>query len=118
MDAWARTSELWFRKSMAAIDATQKLTFRDVGEFNGQCRTDASVWYSSPYEFVSEREVALLKYPQTLQEDCNTSYHALLTDAGCSKLVSAPSARTHDIDLEAGGLQSPCRRRHDVVIVP
>ncbi len=41
----------------------RKIAFRDVAAFYGHRPTDARVWYLSPYEFVTEWEVILLKYP-------------------------------------------------------
>ena len=40
------------------------------------------VWYLSPYEFITEWDVVLLNYPQTLHGDDSDAYHATLTDAG------------------------------------
>ena len=65
-----------------------RITFRDVGVLYGHRPHDKRVWYLSPYEFVSEWEVKLLSYPQTLEEACDPRHHAELTDAGLAKIMN------------------------------
>ena len=49
---------------------------------------DKRLWYLSPYEFVSEWEVKLLSYPQTLEDTINQKHHADLTETGLAKVMN------------------------------
>ena len=78
----------------------RKITFRDVAAFYGQRPSDdARVWYLSPYEFVTEWEVIMLKYPQSLHDAHNDKYHAELTAEGVELLTLS---RSRTPKLEAG----------------
>ena len=72
----------------------KKVTFRDVAALYGHRPNqdvDHRVWYLSPYEFVTEWEVVLLNYPQSLH-GCNSDvYHASLTDDGMQLLTDTSS---------------------------
>ena len=59
------------------------ITFRDVAAFYGHrpCN-DKRVWYVSPYEFVTEWEVVMVRYPQSLYNKDDDEYDASLTEAG------------------------------------
>ena len=50
---------------------------------------DPRVWYLSPYEFITEWDIQLLNYPQTLQGSESEVYHAALTDAGKQRLADS-----------------------------
>ena len=87
---------------LVEIDARSKkkgkITFRDVAILYGQRPKDKRVWYLSPYEFVSEWDVKLLSYPQTLAETANPKHHADLTDVGMAKLRDRePGKRALDL---------------------
>ena len=55
----------------------RKIMFRDVAALYGYrpC-DDARVWYLSPYEFVTEWQVVMVSYPQSLYDKDNDRYHA------------------------------------------
>ena len=78
------------------------MTFRDVATFYGHRPNkdlDHRVWYLSPYEFISEWEVVLLNYPQSLHGHDSEVYHASLTNAGMRLLADSTSRHPK---LEAG----------------
>ena len=63
-------------------------TFRDVAAFYGQRpRDDPRVWYLSPYEFVTEWEVVMLRYPQSLHDRDSDKHHDALTEEGVALLT-------------------------------
>ena len=45
------------------------------------------MWYLSPYEFVTEWEVIMLKYPKSLHDAHNDKFHAELTTQGVELLT-------------------------------
>ena len=47
---------------------------------------DDRVWYLSPCEFITEWEVKMLSYPQSLQDGNHRRHHAEFTEAGKEKL--------------------------------
>ena len=68
----------------------RKITFRDVATFYGERPCDPRVWYLSPYEFVSEWEVVMLSYPQSLSDADTPEHHVELTSEGRAKLRDHP----------------------------
>ena len=65
----------------------RKVTFRDAAAFYGHRPSeDKRLWYLSPYEFVTEWEVVMVEYPQSLYNMHDEKYHAYLTDAGVALL--------------------------------
>ena len=66
----------------------RRITIRDVAAFYGQrpCH-DLRVWYLSPYKFVTEWEIVMLRYPQCLRDRDSDMYHAALTEEGVALLT-------------------------------
>ena len=80
----------------------KRVNIRDVAMLYGHRPhkdQDHRVWYLSPYEFISEWEVVLLNYPQSLHGHTSDVYHASLTDAGLQLLTDSTSRHPK---LEAG----------------
>ena len=65
----------------------RKITFRDVAAFYGHRPKDPRVWYLSPYDFVTEWEVIMLKYPWSLKGADDDKFHAALTKEGVELLT-------------------------------
>ena len=65
----------------------RKVTVRDVAAFDGQRPHDEAVWYLSPYEFVSDWEVVMISYPQTVRDMCKPCHHVNLIHEGREKKI-------------------------------
>ena len=77
----------------------RKFTFRDVGSFCGHRPRDERVWYLSPYEFVTEWQVVLVNYPQSLARMDDDTYQAYLIEEGINVLKTSKHKHPR---LEAG----------------
>ena len=64
----------------------RRVTFRDVAVLYGHRPRHKSLWYLSPYEFVSQWEPVLLTYPQRMNDEEREDVHAKLTSEGKAKL--------------------------------
>ena len=75
----------------------RRVTFRDVAVLYGQRPNDDSVWYLSPYEFVTYWEPVLLNCPLQHPSNPRETYHATLTSSGQAK-VSRQSQQKEDAE--------------------
>ena len=70
---------------LAEVDMRSEIkretTFRGAGTLYGEPPCDERLWLVSPYEFVSDRDVVMLSYPQSTKYAHHTRHHAELTPA-------------------------------------